>query len=383
MRFRIRTRRVPAVVLLGTCALLAACSRASTPEPPTGRPPAHVAAQTADAPRFPGLRLRADLAELPWRAYVPNSLSDTVTVLDVRRRRAVATFPVGRTPQHVVPSYDLTTLWVNNNAGDSLTPIDPRTGRPGRPVRVDDPYNLYFAPDGRSAVVVAEQLRRLDFRDPKTWRLQDSVGVPCAGPNHLDFSADGRFFLLSCEFDGRLVKVETASRRVLGTLQLGAMPQDVRLAPDGRRFLVADMVRDGVHVVDGDLLLAVGFVPTGVGAHGVYPSYDGRRVYVVNRGWHTVVGGRRGPGSLAVLDGHTLRVLARWAVPGGGSPDMGNFTPDGRELWLGGRYDDEAYAFDTRTGALVARIAVGRGPHGLTVWPQPGRFSLGHTGNMR
>lgn len=352
--------------------IVAACSgTARAPSSPPSRPPLGTS----------GRRLQAQPP--PTRVYVPNSLSDTVTVIDPRTRRVLATFPVGKGPQHVVPSYDLKVLWVNNNGGDSLTPIDPYTGRPGRPVPVEDPYNLYFTPDGRHAVVVAERLRRLDFRDPHTFRKVGSLPLPCRGPNHLDFSDDGAYFLVSCEFDGRVVKVDTHSRKVVGWLQLGAMPQDVRLAPDRRHFLVADMMRDGVHVVDGDALRAVGFVTTGPGAHGVYPDAQGRRVYVANRGWHTVYGGRRGPGSVAVLDGRTLRLVARWPVPGGGSPDMGNFTPDGRELWLGGRYDDEVYAFDTRSGALVARIPVGRGPHGLTVWPQPGRYSLGHTGNMR
>ncbi len=370
-------------VLLVAFVVLPACARpALTPTKKAVPSPAPGGSPGVPA-RPSSLTLRADLANLPWKAYVPNSLSNTVTVVDVRSRRVLTTFRVGHAPQHVVPSYDLQTLWVNNNGGNSLTPIDPRTGRPGKAVSVDDPYNLYFTPDGQSALVVAERLRRLDFRDPHTFRKVHSLSLPCVGPNHLDFSADGSFFLLSCEFDGRLVKVHTESRQILGILQLGAMPQDVRLAPDGRHFLVADMLRDGVHVVDGEFLRRVRFVTTGVGAHGVYPSYDGGRVYVVNRGWHTAAGGRRGPGSVAVLDGHTLELRARWPVPGGGSPDMGNFTPDGRELWLGGRYDDEVYAFDTRTGGLVARIPVGRGPHGLTVWPQPGRFSLGHTGNMR
>jgi len=365
---------------LATVALwLSSCSPPSpqpvaTPQTPSSLP---------QGPERRAPALQPHLSRLPWRAYVPNSLSDTVTVIDVRTRRVLVTFPVGRTPQHVVPSHDLRTLWVNNNAGDSLTPIDPNTGRPGRPVPVEDPYNLYFTPDGRFGLVVAERLRRLDFRDPRTWRKVDSLPVPCRGPNHLDFSADGTYFLVSCEFDGRLLKVDTASRRVVGVLQLGAMPQDVRLAPNGRHFLVADMLRDGVHVVDGEALRRTAFVVTGTGAHGVYPAPDGSAVYVVNRGWHTVAGGRRGPGSVTVLDGATLKVRARWAVPGGGSPDMGNFTPDGGELWLGGRYDDEVYAFNVSTGALAARIPVGRGPHGLTVWPQPGRLSLGHTGNMR
>ncbi len=375
LRFR-GPRAALALVVLG----LAACSGPagrSSPLPALSRP------APTQVPSPPVAGLRADLWTLPVRVYVPNSLSDTVTVLDPAKRQLLTTFQVGAAPQHVVPSYDLRVLWVNNNGSNSLTPIDPRSGRPGRPVAVEDPYNLYFTPDGRFAVVVAERLRRLDFRDPRTFHLTASVAIPCRGPNHLDFSADGAYFLLSCEFDGRLVKVDTRSRRILGVLQLGAMPQDVRLVPDGRRFLVADLLRDGVHVVDGEPLRVVGFVRTGIGAHGVYPDSQGRRVYVTNRGWHTVYGARHGPGSIAVLDARTLQVLSRWPVPGGGSPDMGNFTPDGRELWVSGRYDDEVYAFDTRSGTLVARIRVGRGPHGLTVWPQPGRFSLGHTGNMR
>ncbi len=367
-------------VLAITCALglgLAACM-------PWGRGGGPSASSPVPSvrPRWQGTSQEA-LSALPVRAYVPNSLSDSVTVLDVRSRQVVRTFPVGREPQHVVPEYRLKTLWVNSTGSNSLTPIDPFTGLPGHPIPVEDPYNLYFTPDGRLAVVVAERLRRLDFRDPSTFQKRYSLPLPCTGPNHLDFSWDGSFFLVSCEFDGRVVKVDTASRRVVGVLQLGSMPQDVRLAPNQRFFLVADMMQDGVHVVDGLALRRVAFVSTGRGAHGLYPSRDGSRVYVANRGWHTTAGGRRGPGSVAVLDGRTLRLIARWPVPGGGSPDMGNFTPDGRELWLAGRYDDEVYVFDTTTGAIRARIPVGRGPHGLTVWPQPGRYSLGHTGNMR
>jgi aryl-alcohol dehydrogenase-like predicted oxidoreductase len=47
---------------------------------------------------------------------------------------------------------------------------------------------------------------------------------------------------------------------------------------------------------------------------------------------------------------------------------------------LSGRYDDEVYVVSTADGALLATIPVGDEPHGLCVWPQPGRYSLGHTG---
>jgi YVTN family beta-propeller protein len=84
-----------------------------------------------------------------------------------------------------------------------------------------------------------------------------------------------------------------------------------------------------------------------------------------------------------VISFATRREVAKWWIPGGGSPDMGNVSADGKVLWLSGRYSSEVYAIDTRTGRLVARIHVGIGPHGLCVWPQPGRYSLGHTGVLR
>jgi YVTN family beta-propeller protein len=156
----------------------------------------------------PGL-LSPVVAKMPQRVYVPNSGSDTVSVIDPRTFRVLRTVRVGRQPQHVVPAWDLKTLWVNEDLGNSLTPINPRTGFFGRPVAVSDPYNLYFTPDGRYAVVMAERLRRIDFRDPHTMVLHDGLHVPCAGVNHADFSADGTYFLASCEFSGEILFLRT------------------------------------------------------------------------------------------------------------------------------------------------------------------------------
>jgi YVTN family beta-propeller protein len=321
--------------------------------------------------------------------YVPNSRSASVTVIDPRTYRVVRTFQTGAVPQHVVPAHDLTRLWVLNNAASTLTPIDPTTGREGRPVYVDDPYNMYYTPDGRTAIVVAERRRRLDFRDAQTMRLEQSIHTDCRGIDHMEFTVDGRYLIATCEFAGSLVKVDLATRRQVRYLRLSAgrdtlsMPQDIRSSPDGRVFFVADMKADGVHLIDPVSFKRIGFIHTGKGAHGLYPSRDGRLLYVTNRGWNTVRAGRRGPGSISVVDPMSQRVLATWPIPGGGSPDMGNVTADGRELWVSGRYDDEVYVFDTESGRLTHRIPVGREPHGLCVWPQPGRYSLGHTGNMR
>ncbi len=346
------------------------------------------------------------------RIYVPNLRSNDVSVIDPATMKVVDRFKVGRAPQHIVPSWDLRTLWVANNAerydDGSLTPIDPRTGKPGSAIKVDDPYNLYFSPDGKSAIVVAEAKHRLDFRDPHTLALQYSIATPkCGGINHADFSMDGSYALFTCEFEGSLVKIDLVNRTVLGYLKLNmpatrykdvptlagpgateicsskkGMPQDIRISPDGKRFYVADMEADGVHVVDGATFKETGFVATGVAAHGLYPSRDGKSLYVANRGSHRIHGPRNGKGSVTVIDFASGKITAQWPIPGGGSPDMGNVSVDGKSLWLSGRYDDVVYRIDTATGA-VAKVKVGQEPHGLTVWPLPGRYSLGHTGNLR
>jgi DNA-binding beta-propeller fold protein YncE len=314
------------------------------------------------------------------QVYVPQTGSDEVWVIDPKTFRVVDRFAGGPEPQHVVPGYDLKTLYVaaDRVPGGSLTPIDPVTGKPGRPIDVQDPYNLYFTPDGRYAVVVAEYYQRLDFYDPVTWHRLYSVDFPaCEGINHMDFSADGRTALVACEFANRMVVVDIPGRRHVRTFDLDrvpdGMPQDTRLAPDGSAFYVADMMADGVYVFDGAATRRLGFIPTGHGAHGIYFSRDGKRMFVTNRG----------EGSVSVLDPVSGRSLAKWWIPGGGSPDMGALSADGSQLWLSGRYHDEVYVLSTVNGALLAKIPVGSGPHGLLYWPQPGRYSLGHTANLR
>jgi YVTN family beta-propeller protein len=334
-------------------------------------------------------KLSATVAKHLSRVYVPNRSSNDVWVIDPTTDKVVNKFRVGVHPQHVVPSWDLKTLWVNNNAegrdDGSVTPIDPLTGKPGKNIPVDDPYNMYFTPDGSAAIIVAEARKRLDFRDPQTMAMKYSIETPnCAGINHADFSMDGRYAFFTCEYAGSLVKIDLVDRKVLGYLKFskGGMPQDIRISPDGRIFYVADMKAAGVFLVEGESFKEIGHIKTGLGTHGLYPSRDGTQLYVANRGVARVYGPPKGKGSVSVIDFATRKVTTEWVIPGGGSPDMGNLSVDGNSLWLSGRYDNAVYKIDTTTGQSKI-IPVKTEPHGLTVWPQPGRYSLGHTGNLR
>jgi YVTN family beta-propeller protein len=317
---------------------------------------------------------------VPYRIYVPNHGEGTVTVIDPNTRKVIETYATAPGSQHVIPSWDLKTLYsANDEGGNSLTPISPVTGqRAGPNIPVSDPYNMYFTPDGKFAIVVAEAERRLDFSDPHTFALVHPLDVTqCAGVNHIDFSADGSYFIATCEFGGGLVKVDTAQQKVLGYLNIGGMPQDIKVDPAGKVWYVSDMDQNGVHLIDGDSFKQIGFLPTGPEAHGLYPSRNAHVLYVSNRG------GVHDQGSVSVIDFATRKVIATWPIPAPSTPDMGGVSPDGKTLWLSGRRNNEVYGIDTTTGQLVARIPVGIEPHGLCVWPQPGRYSLGHTGILR
>ncbi len=420
MKFDCLARPLAAAVAVLSCAALPASAQTPTRAPATSPPPA-----VATVPGMPPVPNAANLysetaadkmnpavaGDLP-RVYVPHIQSNDVYVIDPATFQVIEQVQGGPQPAArgavVGPAHAVgrEQRGEHDQGQRDARRSEDRQGRASRSP-VDDPYNMYFSPDGKSAIVVAEAMKRLDFRDPKTMAMQYSIDVPkCAGINHADFSIDGRYAIFTCEFSGTVAKIDLVERKVLGYTQViqpgrptkvvkgpdgrdeticttwKGMPQDIRASPDGKRFYVADMMADGVHVVDLESFRQVGFIETGKGTHGLYPSRDGRKLYVANRGSNKIHGPVKGKGSVSVIDFATEKVDVTWPIPGGGSPDMGNVSADGKWLWLSGRYDNVVYVFDTATGA-VKTIPVGKEPHGLTVWPQPGRYSLGHTGNLR
>lgn len=325
-------------------------------------------------------KFKPGVTQYPSRIYIPHTRDNTVWVYDPAKKEFLEKFRVGKgrnvEPQHVVPSWDMKRIFATNDLNDTLAEIDPMTGKLLKIHKVPDPYNMYYTPDGKYMVVMAERLRRIDLRDPETMKLVKSINVPCKGVNHADYSGDGKYLIASCEFSGEILKIDMVKFEVLGSIPLtkGSMPQDTRVGPDGKTFFVADMIAHGMHVIDGESFQKIDFMPTGKGCHGLYPSRDTKLLYITNRGEGTV--------SVMEFAGRKLRP-EKWVIPNGGSPDMGGVSADGKLFWVSGRYHHEIYGFDTDTGKLVERVKVGKGPHGLCVFPQPGRYSLGHTGNYR
>ena len=314
------------------------------------------------------------LCELPARVYVPNSRAGTVDVIDPSTFAVVDHYRVGSIPHHIAPAWDMSALYVDNEGSSSLTVLDIHTGRPVDQINIPFPYNLYFTPDGTKAVDVVERLQRIEFRDWRHgWALLKSVPIPWPGADHLDFSADGSYLMISTEYSGVVARVDVNTMQLAGSVRVGGLPIDVKLSPDGNYFYVTNQGRMGVSVIDPVAMKEIQFIPTGRGAHGLQVSRDTKSLYVSNRL----------EGSISVIDFASRSVVAKWKMSGGGSPDMLQLNPEGTQLWASGRYNAEVYVFDTRTGDLIERIRVGSEDHGLTYFPNVGQHSLGHNGVYR
>lgn len=311
------------------------------------------------------------VAGVPLRLYVPNSDAGTVSVIDPVTLQVLDRLKVGVRPHHVTPSWDLSKLYVNNTESNTLTVIDPRTSKVTDTIPITDPYNLYFTPDGAKAIVVAERYQRLDFYDPRSWAFIKSVPIPWSGVDHGDFSADGRYFLASTEFSGQVVKVDTQTMAYVGRADVGALPVDIKLSPDGKVLYVANQGRHGVSLVDPEAMTEIAFLPTGKGAHGLSVSRDATKLYVSNRM----------EGTISVIDFATRSVDGKWNV--GGSPDMMQVLADGRQLWVANRFQGSASLVDTTTGQATSTVPTGAGAHGIALFPQPGRYNVGHNGVYR
>jgi YVTN family beta-propeller protein len=385
-------RRVATFGCAALAALLAGCTStdspsaprvASTPSSQTPPSPTVDQAQADDpseAPHNVWAAITSDhlspvVQHDPAYVYVPNGRPGTVEVIDPNTFKVVRriSFGAGAMTEHVTPAWDLKTLYVDVDGRSELGVIDPRTGKLVDTIpNVDHPYNLYFTPDGAQAIDVVEYENRLIFKDPKTWHTTKELALPCSGSDHMDFGPPGTHYLvISCEYDGNVIKVDWRAHTVLRTTNVGGLPIDVKLSPNGKVFFVANQGRGGVSVLDATTLHQLGFIPTGAGAHGFAVSRDATQLYVSNRL----------AGSISVIDFATRRVVRTWNI--GGSPDMLQVSPDGTQLWTTNRYGTTVSVIGTRHGKVMASIEVGPDPHGLTYFPQPGNYSLGHNGVYR
>jgi YVTN family beta-propeller protein len=285
-------------------------------------------------------------------AFVVNSTSASISVIDMSTRQELRRVPALREPHHLVLSPDGKSLLVGDTAGNQMMFLDPATGEVQRRVPVADPYQLGFSPDGKLLVVNGLARNQVDVYDPATMRLLKRFAAEST-PSHMAFSPDSRTVFVSLQGSNKLAAFDLTTLEPLWTKPIGPTPAGV-LWLHGK-VLVADMGADYVAIADPVTGEVTGKVVTGKGAHNLFLSPDNRILWVNNRA----------AGTTDALDAATLTVTKRFNIPGG--PDDIAFSPDG-DLWITRRFAEKVAVLHPETGDFET-IDVGRSPHGL--WLNP------------
>jgi DNA-binding beta-propeller fold protein YncE len=309
--------------------------------------------------RFPALILICYFAALgvpavpaAGVAFVVNSTSASISVIDMSERRELRRIPALREPHHLMLSPDGKSLLVGDTAGNQILFLDPATGEVQRRVPVADPYQLGFSPDGKYLVVNGLARNQVDVYEPETMTLVKRFPVDST-PSHLVFSPDSHTVFVSLQGSDKLAAFDLTAMTPLWTEPVGPTPAGV-LWLNGM-VLVANMGGDYVAVVDPLSGKVTEKIVTGKGAHNLFLSPDKKILWVNNRV----------AGTTSALDAATLKVMRTYNIPGG--PDDIDFSPDG-SLWITRRFAEKIAILHPDTGDFET-IGVGRSPHG--VWLNP------------
>lgn len=281
-------------------------------------------------------------------AFVVNSRSASVSLIDMTKLTELRRIPVLREPHHLVLSPDGKYLLVGDTGGNEMFFLDPNTGEVMRRLPVADPYQLGFSPNSKWLVVNGIARDQVDVYDAASMKLIKRFPV-VSMPSHLAFSPDSGKVYVSLQGSNRLVAIDLTRLAVIWDVPVGSTPAGVLW--NRGHVLVADMGTDYVAEVDPANGRVINRVRTGSGAHQLFASPDGKQIYVNNRA----------AGTITVLDAGTLATVRTYRVPGG--PDDLAFAPDG-SIWITCRFAEKIAVLNPTTGQLRT-VEVGRQPHGI------------------
>ncbi|HXT80919.1 MAG TPA: beta-propeller fold lactonase family protein [Acetobacteraceae bacterium] len=286
-------------------------------------------------------------------AFVLNSGSASVSVIDMTTQKEVRRIPVLREPHHLALSPDGKSLLVGDTVGNEVLFLDPMNGRVQKRLPVADPYQLGFSPDGRFLVVNGLARNQVDVYDAASMQLLKRFPV-VATPSHLAFAPDSGTVYVTLQDSNRLVAIDLHKMAVTWDEPVGKTPAGV-MWHDGT-LLVADMGTDHLAQVDPANGKVLAHIRTGKGAHNLFLSPDHKIIWVNNRAG----------GSTVSLNAATLQPIREYKISGG--PDDLDFAPDGR-IWITRRWAEKVAVLDPATG-VYQNISVGRSPHGIFLNPK-------------
>ena len=300
------------------------------------------------------------------KVYVSNYDDNTVSVISTANNTVVATFQVGQGPGGISFSPDGTKAYVANYDDNTVSVIN--TANYAVVASVPYIYNAWstcISPDGKTLYVsdFAENYVSPINTATNTYLGNDSILFPRNGINTnnttnglINISPDGsKIFVTSGYNNNDTVYIFNAStKKQIGAIGVGKTPVDIAITPDGTKAYIANQVSNTVSVLNTTTNVIIKTINVGYNPSNVRVTPDGTTAYVLNWNDNTV----------NIISTATDAVLSTIAAPGHNT--LGNFignvpvpccvpttatitqTACGSYLWHGTTYTASGtYTFDT------------------------------------
>ncbi|AKB36450.1 hypothetical protein MSSAC_1860 [Methanosarcina siciliae C2J] len=296
------------------------------------------------------------------------SVIDTTTGTVVTSVK-VGSVKMGRGPKGVAVVPNGKTAYVANSGSNNVSVIDTSTNTVTDTVKVGyNPSEVAVSPDGKKVYVVNEDSNNVSVIDTDTNTV--TVTVPVGNwPEGIAVTPDGKKVYVTnggniTAPEDTVSVIDTATNIVTATVPVGTHPRGIAVTPDGKNVYVANSHNRTVSVIDTATNSVTATVDVDNSPHEVVVNPTGTKVYVAG-----------GDGFVSVIDTVTRKVITRLNV--GKYPEEIAVTPNGEKVYVVTRgdyennYSNNISVIDTSNDTVSATVNLDVSPGGLAIIPDP------------
>jgi len=216
----------------------------------------------------------------------PDKSADGIGVFDVAQMKVVRVIRGGSDPENFDVSHDGTQIFISNEDDAAVSVVDIASGTVVKSAKVgEQPEGVKIAPDGKLVWVTSEETGTISVFDPATGKVIKTFKVGHR-PRSVAFLPDGTRAWVNAENDGTVVPVDAVKYKPGAPIHLGkpgeVKPMAVLMSPNGSELFVSTGRGQKVFTIDTATNKVVGSVEVGKRPWGIALSPDGKTLYSAN-----------------------------------------------------------------------------------------------------
>ena len=309
------------------------------------------------------------------RVYAAEQFSNTVSVTDAADNTLLGVIRLGDpSPGNFSPLYrgqllvhglgfspDHHTLVVVSIGSNSLTFIDTETNAIKHTTYLGRaPHEAFFTPSGKEVWVTVRGENYIAVLDPITYGEITRISVP-AGPGMQIFSPDGKYGYVCSSFNPETVVINVADHQIVGRVaQVSAFCPNIAATPDGRQVWLTLKDSGKTQVFDAKPPFAIlKAIDTGPITNHVNFARTNKQIYA-----YVTVGGLNVVKVFKTADFTQVATVPVGKLPHGIWP-----SGDGKRMYVGIENGDSLTAIDTMTNRVIADVPIGQAPQAIVYVP--------------